>query len=89
MFTYLASFVFSFFKHKEVRDKVIQAIENGDNVAHTQDAFKAVTLSFAIVFGWADADILLAWAMYPEQNLLPHVGFFTVIFGGALGVSFK
>jgi hypothetical protein len=89
MFIYLATFVYSFIKFDLVRKKVIESFENGDNIAHTQDAFKGVTLSFAIVFGWADLNLFLVWAAFPEISLAFMVGGLTVVFGGLLGVSFR
>lgn len=89
MFIYLATFVYSFIKFDIVRRKVIESFENGDNIAHTQDAFKGVTLSFAIVFGWALLNVFLVWAAFPETNLAFMTGGLTIVFGGLLGVSFR
>lgn len=85
---YLAVFVFSFIKYPNVREKVIESFENGDKIAHTQDAYKAVTLAFAVVFGWALLDMVFVWA-FTGKDLLVIVGVLIVVFGGLIGVSFK
>jgi hypothetical protein len=89
MLIYLATFVYSFIKFEAIRKKVIEFIEDGDTVGHTKDAFKAVTLSFAIVFGWSDINVMLIWAAFPEHNLMYVAGGFTIVFGGLLGISFR
>lgn len=88
MLLYLGSFVYAFFKFEKVRNKVVESIENGDNTAHTQDAYKAVTLAFAIVFGWSLLDMIFIWA-YTGRELVAVVASLTIIFGGLIGVSFK
>lgn len=85
---YLAVFVFSFIKYPNVREKVIESFENGDKIAHTQDAYKAVTLAFAVVFGWALLDMVFVWA-FTGRDMIAIVISLTVLFGGLIGISFK
>jgi hypothetical protein len=64
----LSLFVYGMIAQAGLREKVKESIEDGDKIAHTQDARNAVALFWAIVFAWASVNAFIGGLIYHRDT---------------------